>query len=532
MASIYWVGGSGTWDATSVTHWANSSGGTGGTGSVPTNNDNVFFDQAGTYTVTMTGALNCSDITVSAGTVTFDTGTTPTLIVSGSMSIIAGTAWNSTGTITFNATTAKTISTNGITIDAPVTFNGVGGTWQLQNALTVGSARTTTLTNGTLNLNGYTFTTGLFNSSGSSARTIAFGTGNITVNGTGTIWTTATVTNLTTTGTQVVNVSNNTATAATVSTGALNEANSISFNFTTGTYALTFLSVSNYSARNVDFTGFAGTWNAISTSTIYGNLTISSGMTLPSSATNSLTFAATSGTKTITTNGKTLNFIVRFNGTGGTWQLQDALTLGPTNTTYLTKGTLNLNGYTLTTGTFTADPSFRSYLYIAGSTVYIRVDFNGSSNSIIVGTGTFSLIGTSCNFFGLGGDFSSITLNLGATNGQTKIYNYNYFKNITNTVSPTSVYFNNGTTTSFDNFSLRGSSGNLVTIGSISASSPYSTVSKTSGVVSCDYLNITRSVATGGAQWYAGSHSVDGGNNTGWIFSDPVTASGNMFLVF
>ena len=54
MADRYWVGGAGTWDTTSTTNWSASSGGASGA-SVPTSADSVFFDQAGTYTVTLTG---------------------------------------------------------------------------------------------------------------------------------------------------------------------------------------------------------------------------------------------------------------------------------------------------------------------------------------------------------------------------------------------------------------------------------------------------------------------------------------------
>ena len=56
MADRYWVGGTGTWNTTSTTNWSASSGGPSGA-SVPTVADSVFFDQASTYTVTMTGAL-------------------------------------------------------------------------------------------------------------------------------------------------------------------------------------------------------------------------------------------------------------------------------------------------------------------------------------------------------------------------------------------------------------------------------------------------------------------------------------------
>jgi len=172
----YWVGGTGTWNTGTTTNWSQTSGGVGGA-KVPTANDPVFFDQAGTYTVTMTGALTCYNLTVSAGTVTFATGTTPTLAVSGSMSLIAGTVWNSTGTTTFNSTrtAGETITTNGTALNGSVTFNGVGGAWSLTSALTTGATQTTTLTNGALSLNGYDLTTGIFSSTNANTRSIAFG---------------------------------------------------------------------------------------------------------------------------------------------------------------------------------------------------------------------------------------------------------------------------------------------------------------------------------------------------------------------
>ena len=44
------------------------------------------------------------------------------------------------------------------------------------------------------------------------------------------------------------------------------------------------------------------------------------------------------------------------------------------------------------------------------------------------------------------------------------------------------------------------------------------TLSKSSGVVNCDYLDLSNSNATGGATWYAGLNSEDTLNNDGWIF--------------
>ena len=166
MANRYWVGGTGTWNTSSTTNWSASSGGASGA-SVPTAADSVFFDRTGTYTVTCTGALTCNDITVSAGTVTFATGTSPTFAISGSMTLLAGTVWSATGTLTFNATnTGKTITTNGVTITASITFNGVGGGWTLGSAITTASS--------------ITFTNGTFST---SVTNYAVTTTNITING-------------------------------------------------------------------------------------------------------------------------------------------------------------------------------------------------------------------------------------------------------------------------------------------------------------------------------------------------------------
>ena len=200
MANRYWVGGTGTWNTTSTTNWSASSGGASGA-SVPTAADSVFFDQATTYTVTCTGALTCLDITVSAGTVTFAQGTSPTFAISGSMSLLAGTVWSATGTLTFNATTTgKTVTTNGVSISGAITFNGSGGGWTLGSALTLPTARTLTVTQGTFSTSASNFavTVGAFSGTGSSTRTISLNGSTITLNGTNfTTWNFTSTTNLT-----------------------------------------------------------------------------------------------------------------------------------------------------------------------------------------------------------------------------------------------------------------------------------------------------------------------------------------------
>ena len=64
----------------------------------------------------------------------------------------------------------------------------------LQDALTLGSTKTLTLTKGTLDLNNFQLSTGLFSSANTNTRTIAFGTVQISCTGTGTVWDTSTTT--------------------------------------------------------------------------------------------------------------------------------------------------------------------------------------------------------------------------------------------------------------------------------------------------------------------------------------------------
>jgi len=296
------------------------------------------------------------DFTGFSGTFTRSTGTAQfgNLTLGSGMTITA-----TTSSLSFNATSGtQLITTNGVVLDFPVAQAGVGGTVQLQDNLTMSSTRTFTLTNGSLDLNNQTLSTGLFSSSNSNTRAIAFGTGAITTTGTGTVWTTATPTNFSRTGTPTVNISNNSATATTVATGTMTEAQALNFNYTTGTYTLTD---TNAVYRSVNFTGFSGTIGNTGR-TIFGNYTLSTGMTVGAGG-STTTFAATSGTQQITTAAKTLDFPLTFNGIGGTFAFQDALTQGSTRAFTITNGTVQLkDGATSTVGVFATSGTNQKFL--------------------------------------------------------------------------------------------------------------------------------------------------------------------------
>lgn len=240
MADRYWVGGSGTWDASSTTNWAASSGGTAGA-SAPTAADNVFFDAnsnvgTGAFTVTVSAAV-CNDFTVGSptsldGAMTLAFGSS-TLTVSGSWTNPAAnfSVTNSSGTLTFNATSSgKTITTNGVSIQVATVFNGVGGVWTLGSALSIGTF-TLTFTNGTFDTStsNYAVTCGTFNSNNSNVRTLSLNGSTVTISN---AWSSSPSTNLTfNAGTSTINLASS---AASFTGGGLSY-NDVAFTSNTAT---------------------------------------------------------------------------------------------------------------------------------------------------------------------------------------------------------------------------------------------------------------------------------------------------------
>jgi hypothetical protein len=419
----------------------------------------------------------------------------------------------------------------------PYTTGGLGNSVFMGGPNTFGTfglADSTVL----VDISSYQLTCTTFFSTGSAAKTISFSGGNITCNGAG-----GTLFNvnaaLATTGTPIVNILYSGATAVTVTTGAYSEAQAFSFNFTTGTYALSFGGVAGYSAKNVDFTGFAGTLNAIVALSIYGNLTLSTGMTT-SASTQVLTFGATSGTQVITSNAKTIDSPITIDGVGGTVRLADALLMGTSRILTHTNGTLDLNGKTMTVGTRYLTATGTKNLTFNGGTLVCPAANTTSFNNAVptgftttagTGTGKISMTAATAKTF-VGGDatYNCTLSNDGA--GALTVSGSNTFTTIANGVQPTAFTFTAGTTQTVTNWSVSGTAGNLVTIISSTAGIP-ALLSKASGTVSSNYLSLKDSTALGGAAWYAGANSTNVSGNLGWIFTaPPATNTGNFFFMF
>ena len=172
----YWVGGNGTWDATTTTNWSATSGGAGGA-SVPTSADAVVFDSASNataYTVTLTATqLRCAALSIDgplSGNITF-AGTAP-LAVHGNLNFVnsAVTTNTYTGALTFSgSTTGKTIRPN-INMFSPVTINGVGCGWTITGGIPLVVSGAFTLTNGSFDTGNYGISCGAFSSNNTNTR--------------------------------------------------------------------------------------------------------------------------------------------------------------------------------------------------------------------------------------------------------------------------------------------------------------------------------------------------------------------------
>ncbi len=508
----------------------------------PTSADALIFDvdsNVGTanFTVTTTAsAAQVGDFTASGldGTMTLAISTAPNIF--GSWSTPGSNfATSGTGNIIFSATSGtKNITTNGLVSTTNFVFDGVGGTWQLQDDLTTGVTRTVTLTNGALDLNNHTITVGLFASANSNTRSIAFGsTGKFLLGAnSGTPISMGTLGNFSFTGTSnfELNYSGSTGTR-TVSIGSASggtEARAVAVNVTAGSDTLAFSN--NCTLGSVTLTGFTG---QVSTFGVfcYGDLTFDPSTTVAATPGN-LTFGKTSGTQTVNLHGVTWPANITLNGAGGTLALGANLTGDITATIFtLTNGTLDYNGHTLNILQFVTATGTKAITWNGGT---LKINANGASAfnnaaptnfsaSAGSGAGTISMIsGVSKTFVGGGSSFAATLSQDGA--GTLTITGSNTFADIANTVQPASVLFTAGTTNTFTaGFSLSGTSGNAITIDSVTAATH--TLSKSSGTVSVSNCTIGHSIATGGATWdaFTTNGNVDNGSNTGWLFSGSVT---------
>jgi hypothetical protein len=184
----YWVGGTGTWDATNTTNWSSTSGGSSGA-SVPTSVDTVIFNSASNATAyTVTNANNfarCGALTFAppaSGNVTW--AGSVQMAIHGNFTLPAtGLTQSYTGALIFSgSTTGKTITTNGVTLSSSITINGIGCEWTLASALN-SNLQLLTITHGSFSTGNYTVSIGGLSSDNNNSRTISLGSSTINCGG-------------------------------------------------------------------------------------------------------------------------------------------------------------------------------------------------------------------------------------------------------------------------------------------------------------------------------------------------------------
>lgn len=186
LPTRYWVGGTATWGLSNTANWSLSSGGASGA-SVPTANDNVVFDAAsGAVTVSSTTStiLQAYDLTFTGFTGNFNLVTNSQVNTWGNATFSAGMGTASSGGhISFQGSSAKTLTTNGKSLGGNVIANGTGSV-TLAGALTI--AGTVQIGGGTFSTNNFNITAMAFQMLGTSTSVINLGSSIIMVTGGGT----------------------------------------------------------------------------------------------------------------------------------------------------------------------------------------------------------------------------------------------------------------------------------------------------------------------------------------------------------
>ena len=91
------------------------------------------------------------------------------------------------------------------------------------------------------------------------------------------------------------------------------------------------------------------------------------------------------------------------------------------------------------------------------------------------------------------------------------------------------ITFTAGTTTTLENLTLSGNSGNLVTINSSTVGTQF-LLRKSTNTVDVNYLDIKDSDAA--SAFFSNLTSTNSGNNTGWNFTAPAVVQSNFMQFF
>jgi hypothetical protein len=197
---------------------------------------------------------------------------------------------------------------------------------------------------------------------------------------------------------------------------------------------------------------------------------------------------------------------------------------------YISSSNTNVRSLSMGSGTWTTLNGSIAFISAATSTNFT---LNAGTSKIVVSTSASTLTFS-------GGGLTYYDLEIGGTTSTASFAfsGSNTFNTISSTrTSAYPITFNTGTTTTVANWAISGTAENLVTLRSSTSTGTSDLVKSGGGIVNSDYLRISGINASPVNTWYAGTHSTDVGNNTGWQFivgviSEIVTAISNFFLLF
>jgi gliding motility-associated-like protein len=296
---------------------------------------------------------------------------------------------------------------------------------------------------------------------------------------------------------------------------------------------------------------------------IYGSLTFVP--TLLFNYLGQVSFNATTVGNTITSAGLTFKNNVNFNGLSGAWILQDLFTtLRDFN---LVTGTLTTNNQTVNARRFFSNLSGAKTLNLGSSIININDDSNpwnafGSNFTLNAGTSVINITGTTPLIFQGG---SKTYYNVNFTNsiasakaeisdnntfndvvfssqgritsvntfrnvtffGKGEFLNNNVFNNLTLSANQSYIFGSGRTQTINANLIAIGNCNGLIEMNA-STSGTQASISKPTGNISVSFVILRDVRATGGATFTA-NNAVNLGNNTGWVFTTPV--SNNLYWI-
>ncbi len=232
---------------------------------------------------------------------------------------------------------------------------------------------------------------------------------------------------------------------------------------------------------------------------------------------------------TLTSAGKSFTSGWYLQTPGTTFYLGDDAVAG--GVVYLYAGNFNAQNHNVSMNSFGYSPSTARTITMGDGTWTITGLSNAwivssTWDTIVCGNSTLKFTDSSnsnLDWNGQGKTYHTVWFSRGASTGEIRVYGLNTIYELKDTGTEAhSMLFSSNSTQHITNFTVSGTSGKLVTISTYNSTSPHYLVKDGGGIIQCDFLNVSHSVATPANSWYAGLNSTNGQSTTtagsGWIF--------------